>query len=162
MADISSEWDSFAATVVRYVYQAPSIAQDLAGITPATVVASYAESRPGANCPSGYVFDDKSTVLATTSIPTLRKDKTEINKDDKSNPRAIDGNTAENEWHSGVRDDISKSPKTNYKERKVYINPRWDLKSQLKDLDKERSVKIEKVKESFDTPEWIRKAYGKK
>ena len=163
MADINEEWYNFGATILRTTKQLPSVAQDEAGITPATVTASVRVWQAGVNCPDGHVFADYSTVQATSLNPTTREDKKEMHKDDKANAKTLYGN-AENEWHEGVRGDFNKVPDTDYKNRKVYINMRWNFEDQLEEIkkDKERSSpRINKV-DVGKRPKWLDKAYGKK
>ena len=162
MADISSEWEGFGATVLKVTYQLPSPAQDEAGITPGTVVASVREWQPGANCPDGYVFADYSSVQATSLSPTSREDWIDYRKDDKVNPKDLKGNTTVSEWHQGVREDIAKVPVSNYKNRQVFINRNWDFNYQLEEIRKGiTTIKIKKKAPAKEVPEWLRKAYNK-
>lgn len=163
MADINNEWYDFGATVLKTTTQLPNVAQDEAGIVPATVTASVRVWEAGKDCPDGHQFEDYSVVQATSANPTTAEDKSEMHQDDKARKKDLLGD-AENEWHEGVREDYNKVPTTPYKNRKVYINMRWEFESQLEEIkkDKERaSPRIKKV-EIGKRPKWIDKAYGKK
>ena len=157
MADISTEWDSFAATVRHYQYNLLTPAQEADGLTATIVVASWDVWEHGAACPDGYTFGDGSTVEATSGQPRTSNDFTEMHKDDGAKRRDLYGEQAqENVWHKEIREDIDKAPDADtYDQRKVYINPRWDLKEQLDEIKKGKVTKRIKKARRGVPPKWI-------
>ena len=141
--DISSEWEDFAASVTHRQYQLLSHTADEAGLEATIVINSWDVRHAGKNCPDGYVFTDMSTVEATTNVPNTRKDMSEMHEDDKTEAKDLYGTDAQkNLWHELVRLDIAKSPDSStYDERKVYVNPRWDLVHQLEEIRKGKVTK---------------------
>jgi len=142
VADIADEWnDTYGAYVVHYTYRPLTTAQEEAGVTATIVTASVRVWTPGANCPDGHLFGDGSTVEASSLSPKLRDDLSELMKDDRKNARDLDGNL-ETFWHKQIRQDIAKAPDpSEYDNNKVYVNPRWDLESQLKEIKSGRITK---------------------
>ena len=141
--DIYQEWQDYGATVVYTQYYPLSDADAEAGLTATRVLATWSVWEPGANCPDGHVFSDGSTVLATSGDPKTPIDVDKMHKDDREQVDELYGTFAQaNAWHAQVRNDIAKAPDDgDYKHRKVYVVPRWDLKSQLEDLKKGRVTK---------------------
>ena len=141
--DISSEWEDFAASVTHTTYYPLSWEDDRDGVSATRVLATVTSRHAGYACPDGHIFSDLSTVEATSGVPTTRRDKSEMHKDDKAEVKDLYGTDAQkNLWHELVRLDIAKSPDSStYDKRKVYINPRWDLEFQLNEIRKGKTTK---------------------